>query len=67
MPMLMYSLTPDGLDSIEDSLDCIALILYHGPSGGVSPSMWKLFPQLIYLVNGDEHDPDGGYGFEYIS
>jgi hypothetical protein len=29
-PLLMHSLTPDGLDSIEDSLDCIALILYHG-------------------------------------
>jgi hypothetical protein len=30
-PLLMHSLTPDGLDSIEDGLDCIALILYHGP------------------------------------
>lgn len=29
-PMLLHSLTPDGLDSIEDGLDCIALILYHG-------------------------------------
>jgi hypothetical protein len=33
MPMLMYALTPDGLDAIEDSLDCIAMILYHGPDG----------------------------------
>jgi hypothetical protein len=29
--------------------------------------MWKLFPQLLFLVCGDEKDPDGGYGFEYIS
>ena len=67
MPVLMYSLTPDGLDSIEDALDCIVMFLYHGPTGTVSKSMWKLFPQLLYLVCGDEKDPDGGYGFEYIS
>lgn len=29
-PILMHSLTSDGLDAIEDGLDCIALILYHG-------------------------------------
>lgn len=28
--------------------------------------MWKIFPQLLYIVSGDE-DPDGGYGFEYLS
>jgi hypothetical protein len=67
MPMLMYSLTPDGLDSIEDSLDCLAMILYHGPDGKVSKAMWKVFPHLLYLVCGSIEDPDGGYGFEYIS
>jgi len=64
-PMLMYSLTPDGMDSIEDALDCITMILYHG--GKVSPRMWKIFPQLLFLVCGDDKDPDGGYGFEFIS
>lgn len=44
IPLLMYSLTPDGLDSIEDALDCITMILYHGPDGRVNPRMWKLFP-----------------------
>jgi hypothetical protein len=29
--------------------------------------MWKLFPQLLFLVCGDDRDPEGGYGFEYIS
>lgn len=65
LPMLMYSLTPDGLDAIEDALDCIAMLLYHGAA--VSPGMWKLFPQLLFLVCGNDSDPDGGYGFEYIS
>jgi hypothetical protein len=37
-PILMHSLTPDGLDAIEDGLDCIALILYHGQA--ISPQMW---------------------------
>jgi len=26
----MHCLTPDGLDAIEDGLDCIAIILYYG-------------------------------------
>jgi hypothetical protein len=65
MPMLMYSLTPDGIDCIDDALDCITMIIYHGPQ--VSPLMWKLYPQLLYLVAGDDKDPDGGYGFEQIS
>ncbi|CDW76775.1 UNKNOWN [Stylonychia lemnae] len=65
-PMLLHTLTPDGLDSIEDGLDCIALILYHGSVNGVSKNMWKIFPQLIYIICG-ENDPDGGYGFEYLS
>ena len=28
-PILMHSLTMDGLDSIEDGLDCIALLVYY--------------------------------------
>lgn len=43
-PMMLYSLTPDGMDSIEDALDCIALLLYHGSVNGVSRNMWKIFP-----------------------
>ena len=63
----MHGLTPDGLDAIEDALDCIALLVYHGPQGRIHQDMWKLFPQLIYVVCGDGSDPDGGYGFEYLS
>jgi hypothetical protein len=63
----MHGLTPDGLDAIEDGLDCIALLIYHGVTGRIAPEMWKLFPQLIYVVCGEPHDPDGGYGFEYLS
>ena len=28
-PCLLHSLTADGLDSIEEGIDCITLILYH--------------------------------------
>jgi hypothetical protein len=40
----MHGLTPDGLDAIEDGLDCIALLIYHGAVGRIGPEMWKLFP-----------------------
>ena len=43
-PLMLHGLTPDGLDSIEDVLDCIALVLYHGPERGISKNMWKLYP-----------------------
>lgn len=66
-PILMHGLTPDGLDAIEDGLDCIALLIYNSVQGRLSPDMWKLFPQLLYVVIGDKDDPDGGYGFEYLS
>ncbi len=65
LPMFMFCLTPDGMDSIDDALDCITMLLYHG--GKVSPRMWKVYNHLLYLIIGDEKDPDGGYGFEYIS
>lgn len=64
--MLLHSLTPDGLDAIEDGLDCIAMVLYHGSEGRISPKMWKIFSQLLYIVVGED-DPDGGYGFEYLA
>lgn len=52
-PCLLHSLTADGLDSIEEGVDCITLILYHGykkpaagaqGQAGISEAMWKLFP-----------------------
>ena len=66
-PILMHGLTPDGMDAIEDVLDCIALLVYYGPQGRISPNMWKLFPQLLYVICGDESDPEGGYAFEYLA
>ena len=67
IPVLMYSITPDGMDSIEDALDCITMILYHGNNGAITQRMWRLLPMLLAMVTGDEKDPDGGYGFEFIS
>jgi len=29
-PILMHSLTPEGLDAIEDGIDCITMLLYYG-------------------------------------
>ena len=68
-PILMHGLTPDGLDAIEDGLDCIALLIYHtcdNGAGMVSPEMWKLFPQMLYIVGGKDDDVDGGFAFEYL-
>lgn len=64
-PVLMHGLTPDGIDAIEDGVDCVAMILYYGNS--VSPAMWRLFPQMLHIVAGNDNDVDGGFGHEYLS
>jgi hypothetical protein len=61
----MHSLTSDGMDAIEDGLDCIALLAYHGTS--ISPQLWKLYPQMLYVVCGETNDSAGGFGQEYFS
>lgn len=61
----MHGLTPDGIDAIEDGVDCVAMILYYGNS--VSPAMWRLFPQMLHIVAGNDSDVDGGFGHEYLS
>lgn len=68
MPILMHGLTPDGIDSIEDALSCVTMLLYYKESGGlVSPQMWKLLPQLLHIVGGKPGDVDGGFAFEYMN
>lgn len=64
-PLLMHGLTPDGLDAIEDVLDCIAIIIYYG--NVVNADMWRLYPQMLYIAAGNDNDIDGGYGHEYLS
>lgn len=44
-PCLFQSLTVHGIDSIEEGLDCISLILYYGYKDRcISHEMWKLYP-----------------------
>ncbi len=64
-PLLMHGLTPDGLDAIEDVLDCIAIIIYYG--NVVNADMWRLFPYMLHIAAGNDNDIDGGYGHEYLS
>ena len=67
-PCLLHSLTADGLDSIEEGIDCITLILYHSyKSRPLSQNMWNLYPQLLYVCAGNDDDEDGGFGFEFVN
>lgn len=67
-PCLLHSLTADGLDSIEEGVDCISMFLYYGyKDKPISAEMWKLFPQLLYVCAGNDGDMEGGFGFEYVN
>ena len=41
-PILAHSLTPEGLDAIEDTVDCISIIVSN--SQQISSQLWKLYP-----------------------
>ena len=54
-PVLLHSLTADGLDSIEEGIDCITILIYHAyKKSPISAQMWKLYPQLLYVCAGGE-------------
>ena len=65
----MHSLTPDGLDVLEDGLDCIITFIYHACDRNtrVPGELWKLLPQMMFIAAGNEGDVDGGFGFEHLS
>ena len=67
-PILTHSLTPDGLESIEEGLDCINIFIYYGcdQSTRVPIELWNLLPQMIYIVAGNGQDSDGGFASEYL-
>jgi hypothetical protein len=65
---MMHGLTPDGLDAIEDAIDCITLLIYYGATGvKIAPTLWKLVPQMLYITAGKEGDVDGGFAFEQLA
>ena len=68
-PILMHSLTTDGLDAIDDGLDCINVFVYYGCDKqiGVPVQLWKLLPQMLFMVAGDANDVDGGFAIEQLS
>lgn len=68
-PVMMYSLTPDGLDSIDDGLDCINTCIYYGcsPDTRVPIELWKLLPQMMHITAGADNDVDGGFAFEQLA
>lgn len=69
MPIMMHTLTEEGLDSVEDGLDIINIFTYYGYSKGdvIPPEMWRLLPQVMYITAGSDNDVDGGFGFEFLT
>ena len=65
----MHSLTPDGLDAIEDGLDCINIFVYYACGGDIRlpAELWKLLPQMMFVVGGNADDIDGGFALENLA
>ena len=52
--VLQHALSPDGVACLEEASDCISLLVYYsgGLSGSISKNMWRLYPQLMFVVTG---------------
>ena len=61
-PLLAHALTAAGLDAVQDGFDSVALLVYHGQ--GVSDQLWKLYPQLLFAVCGED---GGGFAQEFLA
>ena len=63
---MLHSLTPDGLDCIDDGIDCINIFIYYAcdRETRVPADLWKLLPQLEYITGGTDDDVDGGFAQE---
>lgn len=67
-PILLHSLTPDGLDCIDEGIDCVNIFLYYACSTEtrVPAELWKLVPQMMFVTAGNDDDIDGGFAFEML-
>lgn len=46
-PMVVKTLTPDGLECLDEGLQCFTIIMYYTKQ--VSEKMWSLFPHLLKM------------------
>ena len=67
-PILLHSLTPDGLDCIDQGIDCINIFLYYACSKEtrVPLELWKLLPQIMLVTACNEDDSGCGIAFEIL-
>lgn len=68
-PILAHSLTEDGLDVIDEGLDCINILIYNAydQETRVPVELWKLLPRMIFITAGNDNDVDGGFCLEQLS
>ena len=63
-PVVLYTLTPDGIDTVEEGIECLTLLLYYLPT--VSEKLWSLFPHMAHVIAGTPDNEEGGYGYEFL-
>ena len=72
-PIILFALSPKGVDLVDSCMDILSTITYFTPS--ISPRLWELYPILIDTVAGSVEEEatnavtrdEGGWGFEYLN
>lgn len=69
IPILRHSLTgyDSGVDSLEEGIDCMTLLLFHGyKNRPISSALWELYPHLLDVWGAGDNEEMQGYQYEQI-
>ena len=61
-PLILHSMTDEGLEHVEHAMDCATGLVYYQEK--VSEKMWRIFDSILILIKGDGPDQMGGILFE---
>jgi hypothetical protein len=64
-PVVVNTMHPDYMDTIDEGLEIISIIMYGTET--VTPQFLSLFVNLLRVAVGGPNEEDGGYGYEYLA
>ena len=59
-----YTLSSEGMDTVEEGVEILTLLLYH--QDGISQRLWECLPPMVHSLAGTPGNPYSGYCFEFL-
>ena len=65
---ILHSLSVEGVDSLDEGIDCINILLKHAyKDRAISPQLWAYFPLLLSTISDTGTDQEEAHGFECVN